>query len=133
MSDLKGSELNVLMRDKISFVGVDARRHIVFVGRCIAPSLPLAFTIVGSLKNSIGQTNKKLKNCKNMEKQNIDKQAGNKKSNRSSKVWTQRRRRETNNRQSSEKNMETQRSKSVLKISPQSNVGGERQKEHEQS
>jgi len=91
------------------------------------------FTIVGSLTDSIGQTNKKLKNGKNMEKQNINKQAGNKKSNRSSKVWTQRRRRGTNNRQSSEKNMETQRSKTVLKISPQSNVGGERQKEHDQS
>ena len=30
--DLRGPELHVLLREKISFVGVDARRQILFVG-----------------------------------------------------------------------------------------------------
>ena len=68
--DLKGTKLNVLIRDKISVVGValltSGSRSCSWALYHFPPC-----TIVGSYRDSIGQTNKNIKNCENMKGKKI--------------------------------------------------------------
>jgi len=85
------------------------------------------------LKRQYWANPQKIKKGENMKEQNYKQRSGGKKSDAAQIPRTQRRIRKKVHRQSSEKNAKTQRSKSALKISPRSNVGGEWQKGHDQS
>jgi hypothetical protein len=75
MFKLKGPKLNVQIRDKILLMGV---AHLTRGGRSCLWALyrSTPCTVAGSEKDFIGKT-KKIKNCEDMRRKNLKKEAGN--------------------------------------------------------